>query len=129
MLQSSSSDSIQVPLFAGKTSVYYIVSIFKETETTISTDLMYNSTYYACLPAALYSFYHQHDERIGNYWFLDVYATVKFRGSTFARVGNLLSPVQKYRMFTTPYYPTVVISLQWVSIEVSRLKISLQYEI
>ena len=110
MLQSSSSDSIQVPLFAGKTSVYYIVSIFKKKlKLQLGADLMYNSTYYApaYLPA-LYSFYHQYDERIGNYWFLDVYATVRIsRIYFFARVGNLLSPVQKYRMFTTPYYPTV----------------------
>lgn len=108
-LQNASSDSIQVPLFAGKANLFYIFDIFKKKlRLQIGIDVMYNTAYYGNgYSPALYSFYFQNTQMTGNYWYVDANATIRIsRIYFFARIGNLLSPFQKYNMFTTPGYPT-----------------------
>lgn len=109
-LQNASSDTIQVPLFAGKMNFFYIFDIFKrKLKLQLGVDLMYNTTYYANgYSPAIYSFYYQNVAQIGNYWFVDAHATLRIsRLYIFARVGNLLSAVQNNNMFTTPGYPVM----------------------
>lgn len=107
-LQNSSSDSIAVPLFAAKSSVYYIFDIFKKKlRLQLGVDVMYNTSYYADgYSPALYSFYYQNQQKVGNYWYIDANATVRIsRIYFFARIANIMSPFQKFNMFTTPHYP------------------------
>lgn len=107
-LQNSSSDSIQVPLLAGKANLFYIFDIFKKKlRLQLGLDVMYNTRYYANgYSPAQYSFYFQNSNMIGNYWFVDAHATIRIsRIYFFARIGNLLSPFQQYNMYTTPGYP------------------------
>jgi len=108
-VQNASSDSIQVPLLAGKANLFYIFDIFKKKlRLQLGVDVMYNTTYYADGYApALYAFHFQDQHKIGNYWFVDANATIRIsRIYFFARIGNFLSPFQQYRMYTTPAYPT-----------------------
>lgn len=107
-LQNASSDSIQVPLFAAKSSVFYIFNIFKrKLRLQLGVDVMFNTTYYANgYSPALYSFYFQDQQKVGNFWYIDANATIRIsRLYFFARIGNVISPFQNYNMFTTPNYP------------------------
>jgi len=101
-------DVVNVPLFAGKLSVFYIIELLKKRlKIQVGTDFMYNTTYYAdaYLPV-LHKFYYQRTQLIGNFVFWDVNVTFQIdRINFFFRAGNLLAPFMHYRNFTTPNYP------------------------
>ncbi|MCL1850836.1 MAG: putative porin [Bacteroidetes bacterium] len=107
-LQYCNNDVINVPLFAGKLSVYYIFELLKKRlKILIGTDLMYNTSYYAdgYLPA-LHTFHFQNSQSVGNFVFWDLNVTFQIdRINFFFRTGNLLPPFMYYRNFTTPNYP------------------------
>ena len=123
-LQYCSNEVIYVPLFSGKLSVFYIFELLKKRlKIQIGTDLMYNTSYYAdgYLPV-LHTFYCQNSQSIGNFIFWDANITFQIdRINFFFRMGNLLPPfIQKYRNFTTPFYPenenmlnTICIGISW----------------
>ena len=98
---------VDVPLFAGKLSVFYIIELLKKRlKIQVGTDLMYNTTYYAnaYLPALRY--FYRGTQPIGNFIFMDANVTMSIdRINFFARIGNILPPLMKYRNFTTPDYP------------------------
>jgi len=109
-----------VPLFAAKSSIFYIFDIFKrKLKLQLGVDVMYNTTYFAnAYSPALYSFYFQDKQKVGNFWYIDANATIRIsRLYFFARIGNVLSPFQNYNMFTTPNYPMkdflISIGLNW----------------
>ena len=107
-MQYCTKDVVNVPLFAGKLSVFYIIELLKKRlKIQVGTDVMYNTTYYAdaYLPV-LRKFYYQSSQPIGNFIFMDANLTVSIdRIIFFARIGNILPPLMKYRNFTTPDYP------------------------
>jgi len=111
---------INVPFFAGKLSVFYIIELLqKRLHILIGTDLMYNTTYYAdaYLPV-LQRFYYQRSQPVGNFLFMDANVTFRIeRVNFFFRIGNLLAPIMGYRNFTTPNYPTntyaISIGINW----------------
>jgi len=107
-LQYCTKDVINVPIFAGKLSVFYVIELLKKRlKIQVGTDLMYNTTYYAdaYLPV-LRKFYYQTSQPIGNFIFMDANVTMSIdRINFFARIGNILPPLMKYRNFTTPDYP------------------------
>lgn len=107
-LQHSDNDVVQLPLFAGKLSVFYIFRIFKKKlQIQIQTDLMYNTIYeaYGYSPM-LRQFYHQEGFTNGNYLYLDVNLNLQIdRLGFFIRGNNLLAGVLGNNYFTTPYYP------------------------
>jgi len=107
-MQYCTKDVVNVPLFAGKMSVFYIIELLKKRlKIQVGADLMYNTTYYAdaYLPA-LRKFYYQSSQPIGNFIFMDANVTVRIdRINFFARIGNILPPLMRYRNFTTPNYP------------------------
>lgn len=107
-LQHSDNDVVQLPLFAGKLSVFYIFKIFKrKLQIQIQTDLMYNTIYeaYGYSPM-LRQFYHQEGFTNGNYLYLDVNLNLQIdRLGFFIRGNNLLAGVLGNNYFTTPYYP------------------------
>ena len=108
-LQYCTKDVVNVPLFAGKLSVFYIIELLKKRlKILVGTDLMYHTHYYAdaYLPV-LHQFYYQKSQQVGNFLFMDVNLTVKIeRINFFFRAGNILAPVMKYRTYTTPNHPT-----------------------
>ena len=107
-VQYCTKDVIHVPIFAGKLSVFYVIELLKKRlKIQVGTDLMYNTTYYAdaYLPA-LRKFYYQTSQPIGNFIFMDANVSMSIdRINFFARIGNILPPLMKYRNFTTPDYP------------------------
>jgi len=108
-VQYCTKDVINIPLFAGKLSIFYIIELLKKRlKIQVGTDLMYTTTYYAdaYLPA-LHKFYYQRSQPVGNFIFMDANVTVRIeRINFFFRIGNILAPLMKYRNFTTPSYPT-----------------------
>lgn len=107
-LQHSDNPSIQVPLFAGKASVYYIFDLFKKKmQLQIGTDVMFNTNYYAdAYSPVLRQFYHQDSFKTGNYFYWDANLNIKIqRINIFLRLSNILAGLPSYHYFTTPYYP------------------------
>lgn len=107
-LQHSDNDIIQVPLFAGKASIYYIFNLFKrKMQIQVQTDLMYNTIYQANgYSPMLRQFYIQENFEVGNFLYLDANLNVRVdRLSFFFRIYNVLAGVLGNNYFTTPYYP------------------------
>ncbi|MDL2296585.1 putative porin [Bacteroidales bacterium OttesenSCG-928-C03] len=107
-LQHADNKVIQVPLFAGKASVYYLFNLFKrKMQIQIQTDLMFNTLYYADgYSPMLHQFYHQDSFENGNFLYLDANVNVCVdRIRFFFRISNVLAGVLGYNYFTTPYYP------------------------
>lgn len=120
ILQYCNNDSIQVPLFAFKLSTYYVFHLFKrKMQLQVGADLSYNTAYYAndfC--PNINAFYLQNSDLVGNFFYFDAFVNVRVsRMYLFFRIGNLLSPVQRYNMFHTPDYPVndfhISIGINW----------------
>lgn len=108
-MQYCTKDVINVPLFAGKLSVFYIFELLKKKlNIMIGTDVMFNTLYYAdgYLPV-LHKFYHQKLQTAGNFVYLDANITVKIeRINFFFRFGNAMATLMKWGSYTTPNYPS-----------------------
>lgn len=108
MLQYSNNDSIQVPLFAFKLSTYYVFNLFKrKMQLQIGADCAYNTSYYADQYCPnINSFYLQNNIEVGNFFYFDAFVNIRVnRIYLFFRIGNILSPIQKFNMFSTPNFP------------------------
>ena len=109
-LQYCTKNVVNVPLFTGKLSVFYIFEFLKKRlKIQVGTDLMYNTAYYAdgYLPV-LHTFHRQNSQLIGNFPFWDANVTFQIdRINFFFRIGNLLQPFIFHTNFTTPNYPDV----------------------
>ncbi len=107
-LQYSDNKLIPVPVFAGKTSVFYIFNLFKhKLQLQIGTDMMYNTTYFAngYFPA-LHQFYFQQKVKTGNYFFFDAFLNIRVqRINIYFRFGHALAGLMGYNYYTTPDYP------------------------
>lgn len=119
-LQYSDNQLIQVPVFAGKASTYYIFKIFKsKLQLQIGIDMMYNTSYYAdAYDPVIHQFYSQNYFKTGNYFYLDANICIKVkRINIFFRAGHVLSGLMGYNYFTTPYYPMAdrkfAVGVQW----------------
>jgi hypothetical protein len=107
-LQYCSNDVINVPFFAGKLSVFYVIELLKKRlKIQVGSDIMYNTSYFAdAYFPVLHKFYLQRYQKLGNFIFWDANLTVKIdRINFFFCIGNLLPPFMYYRNFTTPDYP------------------------
>jgi hypothetical protein len=69
--------------------------------------IYYFTEYYAdAYMPALRSFYLQHDKKVGNYPYLDLYLGLKVkRANIYLQYTNILGLTGDYRYFTTPHYP------------------------
>jgi hypothetical protein len=107
-VQYCTKEVVNVPLFAGKLSVFYVFDFFqKRLKIQIGTDAMYNTLFYAdaYLPI-LRTFYYQNTQSVGNFIYWDANVTFKIdRINFFFRAGNILSPILTNGNFTTPDYP------------------------
>jgi hypothetical protein len=112
-LQYASNKYVQVPLFAGKVSIFYMFSFFaRKLKVQIGTDLMYNTPYFAeGYNPAFHQFYWQERYRVGNFLYFDVNLSLQVQRIAFyVRGGNLLSDLLSDRYYTTPAYPMKSIS-------------------
>jgi len=107
-LQYSSSEAVNVPLFAFKASPYYIFNLLAgKLKIQVGCDLMYNTLYYADgYDPVMHQFYCQRDMKVGNYVYWDANLTFKIkRISFFFRAGHILSGLVGQFYFLTPDYP------------------------
>lgn len=114
-LQYSSSEAVNVPLFAFKASPYYIFNILRgKLKIQIGMDLMYNTLYYADgYNPVLHQFYCQRDMKVGNYPYWDVNLSFRIKRITFFfRAGHVLSGVIGQNYYLTPDYPAMGRSFQ-----------------
>lgn len=114
-VQYSSSEAVNVPLFAFKASPYYIFNVLRgKLKIQIGMDLMYNTLYYADgYDPVLHQFYCQRDMKVGNYPYWDVNLTMRIkRISFFFRAGHVLSGVIGQNYYLTPDYPAMGRSFQ-----------------
>ncbi|MBP5664361.1 MAG: hypothetical protein J6X16_08850 [Bacteroidales bacterium] len=114
-LQYSSSEAVNVPLFAFKASPYYIFNILRgKLKIQIGMDLMYNTLYYADgYDPVMHQFYCQRDMKVGNYPYWDVNLSFRIKRITFFfRAGHVLSGVIGQNYYLTPDYPAMGRSFQ-----------------
>lgn len=107
-LQYANKEAIQVPLFAGKLDFFYRMNIFKKkAKLQIGFNAAYNTDYYAdAYYPLLHQFYHQHEVKTGNYFYLDLYLGIQVqRINIFLKGSHLLAGLMGYNYFTTPDYP------------------------
>ena len=121
-LQYANSQYVQLPLFAGKLSVYYVFNFFaRKLKVQVGTDMMYNSPYYADgYNPAFHQFYWQDKHKLGNFLYLDANLSVQVQRIAFyVRAGNLLSDLLSYNYYTTPAYPMKSIKAPNVTVGIS----------
>ena len=118
-MQYCTKDVVNVPLFAGKLSVFYTIELLKKRlKILVGTDIMYNSVYYAdaYLPV-LHKFYYQKSQLAGNFVYIDANLTVQIeRINFFGRIGNILGTVINRNNYTTPNYPSnylINVGISW----------------
>ena len=114
-LQYSSSEAVNVPLFAFKASPYYIFNILRgKLKIQIGMDLMYNTLYYADgYDPVMHQFYCQRDMKVGNYPYWDVNLSFRIKRITFFfRAGHVLAGVIGQNYYLTPDYPAMGRSFQ-----------------
>ena len=102
--------SIHLPLFTGKLNLYYKNWVFKKAAKLQSGFQLYYFTAYfsdAYMPE-LRQFYLQNEKKIGNYLFVDAYATLKVKTFRFfLKANNLLGYLGNYQYFESPHYPSL----------------------
>lgn len=109
-LQYSSSEFVNVPLFAFKASPYYVFNVLRgKLKIQIGFDLMYNTLYYADgYNPVMHQFYYQNKMKVGNYAYWDANLTLRIKRITFFfRAGHILSGLAGQFYFLTPDYPAM----------------------
>ena len=98
---------VNIPEFSAFVSTYYKLVIFKVLATQIGIDTRYHTLYYGDVYNLSTGLFHlQHETKIGNYPFIDVYANVRLkRTSVFFNMMNIGTMFLDGAYFTTPHYP------------------------
>jgi len=99
---------LHLPLLTGKMNLFFKKWIFKgAAHLQTGVQLSYFTSYYAdAYMPELRAFYTQHDKKIGDYLYLDVYATMKIKSFRFFVQGkNLLGFLGNNYYYNSPGYP------------------------
>lgn len=99
---------LHLPTLAGKMNLFFKKWIFKgAAHLQTGVQLSYFTSYYAdTYMPELRAFYTQHDKKIGDYLYLDVYASMKIKSFRFFLQGkNLLGFFGNNYYYNTPGYP------------------------
>lgn len=99
---------LHLPLFTGKMDLFFKKWIFKgAAHLQTGVQLSYFTSYYAdAYMPELRAFYTQHDKKIGDYLYLDLYASMKIKSFRFFLQGkNLLGFFGNNYYYNTPGYP------------------------
>lgn len=106
---SSMPQYIHVPAFSGKLNIYYKNWVFKKAaKLQTGFQLYYFTAFYsdAYMPE-LRLYYLQNEKKIGNYLFVDAYATLKVkRFRFFVKANNLLGYFGEAKYYDAPHYPS-----------------------
>ncbi len=101
-------NSIHLPLFSGKLNLYYNNWVFrKAARLQTGFQLSYFTAYFsdAYMPE-LRLFHLQSEKKIGNYLFIDAYATLKVKSLRFfVKANNLLGYIGQAHYYDAPHYP------------------------
>ncbi|HKK10553.1 MAG TPA: putative porin [Bacteroidales bacterium] len=108
-LQKPSTDQfMRVPFANGKTAISYHNTLFQNALFyQVGIDVMYKDLYYAdhYMPA-LRSFYQQNRKKIGNFFYGDVYASIKIkRTKLILKYRHFNQGLTPYKYYDTPGYP------------------------
>jgi len=100
--------NLHLPTFTGKLDLFYKNWVFKKAaRLQTGIQLAYFTSYYsdAYMPA-LRIFYLQSQKQIGDYLFVDVYATLRVQTLRFfVKASNLLGYTGNYHYYESPHYP------------------------
>lgn len=98
---------VNVPEFSAFISGYYKFVISKVLYTQIGADARYNTLYYGDAYDPSTGLFHiQQDTKIGNFPYIDVYASLKLkRTKVFFKLMNVGTSFLDGAYFTTPHYP------------------------
>ena len=105
--KASSSDLIHLPEFSAYMGIYYKLLVSKVLYTQIGVDTRYNTKYYAdAYDPSTGFFYLQNEKKLGNYPYIDVYASLKLvRTRVYFKFVNIGSEFLKEGYFTALHYP------------------------
>jgi len=105
--KASSRELIHLPDFSAYVGMYYKLLISKVLYAHIGIDARYNSKYYAdAYNPATGFFYLQNEKEIGNYPYIDAYASLKLkRTRVYFKFINVSSSFLKDEFFTALHYP------------------------
>ncbi|MDD4424372.1 MAG: hypothetical protein PHS40_00440, partial [Mariniphaga sp.] len=105
--KASNENVLHLPDFSTYLSGYYKFVISKVMFTQLGLDVRYNSRYYAdAYFPATGMFYLQNTEKIGNFPYMDAYASLRLkRTRVFFKLINFGTEFVKREYFTTPGYP------------------------
>lgn len=107
--QTTSMPSIlHLPVFTGKMNLFFRKWIFKRAaRLQTGVQLSYFTSYYAdAYMPELRAFYSQHDKKIGDYLYIDVYASMKIKSfRLFLQGKNLLGFFGNNYYYNSPGYP------------------------
>jgi len=105
--KASNSEFIRLPDFSTFTSAYYKFVLSKVMFSQIGVDLRYNTAYYAnAYQPATGLFYLQNEKKLGNYPYIDVYASFKLKRTMFFfKMINIGTEFLNKEYFTTLHYP------------------------
>ncbi len=105
----SMSAFLHLPVFTGKMDLFFKKWIFKHAaHLQTGIQLSYFTSYYAdAYMPELRAFYSQHNKKIGDYLYLDIYGSMKIKSFRFFLQGkNMLGLLGKnYHYYNSPGYP------------------------
>ncbi|MBN2773838.1 MAG: putative porin [Prolixibacteraceae bacterium] len=105
--KSSSEEFIHLPDFSSYVGIYYKLLVSKVLHMHIGADLRYNTKYYAdAYNPATGFFYLQNEKEIGNYPYIDAYASLKLkRTRVYFKLINVGSRFLNGEYFTALHHP------------------------
>lgn len=105
--KASNTAYINVPEFSAFVSGYYQFVVSKVLHTQIGADVRYHTLYYGDAYDPSTGLFHvQNETKIGNYPYIDVYASLKLkRTNVFFKLINVGTSFLDGAYFTTPHYP------------------------
>lgn len=112
----SNSSVVRLPDLYSNLKLYYENNLFKGAlDMQIGVNIRYFNAYYAdAYMPALRSFYHQNDELLGNYPYIDVFVNAKIkRARLFLKYERLNSGFMPQNYFISPGYPNPDASLKF----------------
>ncbi len=101
-------DIVRVPDFSGKLKVVFTQVLVKDAATMQpGVSISYNTPYYAdAYMPALRSFYHQDQQQLGGYPYVDLFLGLKVkRANLFVKATNLFALAGNYDYIMVPGYP------------------------
>ena len=110
--KSTSEKYIHIPQVSTRNTIFIEGLISKVLTFQLGVDMRYDTEYYAdYYNPAMGTFYVQHNEKIGNYPWLDAFVNLKIKRTRFyVKYTNMGTKIIKSGYYTTPSYPAQIAS-------------------